>query len=207
MFERFTEKAVNVVSKAQEIAAEMHSASVLSEHLLLALLAEAKGVSLKIFKMYNVTYDKLFDAISEVIDIKCVSPDAAVTNFSHHVKILLKDTLDLAVKSGNPTILYEHLFLSVINDKRSNNVRALESLGFDIQTARNLLQKLVQKRVKNNIILNLMIVLQYPLTRAKKLILFYMIMKSQKKFLNVLLQNFQLLIMKFLAQNRFSLQF
>ena len=148
MFERFTEKAVNVVSKAQEIACEMNSSSVLSEHLLLALCAEAKGVSLKIFKMYNITYEKLFDEISKVIEIKPAKSNNETPNFSHHVKILLKDTLDIAVKSGNPTILYEHLFLSVINDKRSNNVLTLEKLGFDVSTARSLLEKLVQKKTK-----------------------------------------------------------
>lgn len=148
MFERFTEKAVNVVSRAQEIAKEMNSASVQSEHLLLALCAEAKGVSLKIFRMYNITYEQLFNEISKVIELKSAKEPDDVPNFSHHVKILLKDTLDLAVKSGNPTILYEHLFLSVINDKNSNNVKTLEKLGFDVKTARNLLEKLVQKKTK-----------------------------------------------------------
>ena len=148
MFERFTEKAVNAVSKAQEIAKEMHSEKVLSEHLLLALRAEAKGVSLKIFKMYDITYEKLYDAISRVIELKPAKSADDVPNFSHHVKILLKDTLDLAVKSGNPTILYEHLFLAVINDKHSNNVHTLEKLGFDVPTARALLEKLVQKKTK-----------------------------------------------------------
>ncbi len=148
MFERFTEKAVNVVSKAQDIAKQMHSGSVLSEHLLLALLAEAKGVSLKIFRMYGITYEKLYDEISKVIEIKPAKSENDIPNFSHHVKILLKDTLDLAVKSGNPTILYEHLFLSVINDKHSNNVMTLEKLGFDVPTARALLEKLVQKKTK-----------------------------------------------------------
>lgn len=148
MFERFTEKAVNVVSRAQEIAKEMNSASVQSEHLLLALCAEAKGVSLKIFRMYNITYEQLFNEISKVIEIKSAKEPDEIPNFSHHVKILLKDTLDLAVKSGNPTILYEHLFLSVINDKHSNNVKTLEKLGFDVKTARTLLEKLVQKKTK-----------------------------------------------------------
>lgn len=148
MFERFTEKAVNAVSKAQEIAQEMHSKNVLSEHLLLALLAEAKGVSLKIFKMYGITYEKLYDEIMKVIEIKPAQSEDDVPSFSHHVKILLKDTLDLAVKSGNPTILYEHLFLSVINDKNSNNVMTLEKLGFNIEMARSLLEKLVQKKTK-----------------------------------------------------------
>ena len=149
MFERFTEKAINVVSKAQEIAHEMNSDKVQSEHLLLALAAEAKGVSLKIFRMYNITYENLYEIISEVIEVKPAKSDGPPPNFSHHVKILLKDTLDLAQKSGNPTILYEHLFLSVIHDKNSNNVYALQKLGFDVNTAGTLLQKLVQKKTKH----------------------------------------------------------
>ena len=148
MFERFTEKAINVVTKAQEVAHEMNSDKVQSEHLLLALVAEAKGVSLKIFRMYNVTFENLYNVISEVIEVKPAKSDGIPPNFSHHVKILLKDTLDLAMKSGNPTILYEHLFLSVIRDKHSNNVYALEKLGFDVQRAETLLQKLVQKKTK-----------------------------------------------------------
>ena len=59
MLERFTEKAVNVVSESQRFAREMHCSEVCPEHLLLALVSEAKGVSLKIFRMYNVSFDEL----------------------------------------------------------------------------------------------------------------------------------------------------
>ena len=59
MFERFTEKAVNVVSEAQNLAKISGCAEVLPEHLLLALVKEAKGVSLKIFRMYNVSYEAM----------------------------------------------------------------------------------------------------------------------------------------------------
>lgn len=148
MFERFTEKALDVVSRAQDIACKMNSENILSEHLLLALAAEAKGVSLKIFRMYDITYEKLYNEITSIMEFKPAKNPGDISSFSHHVKILLKDTLDLAVKSGNPTILYEHLFLTVINDKYSNNVKTLEKLGFDVQTARTLLQKLVQKKIK-----------------------------------------------------------
>ena len=54
MFERFTERAVNVVSESQKLAQEMSCSEVLPEHLLLALVKEAKGVSLKLFRMYGV---------------------------------------------------------------------------------------------------------------------------------------------------------
>ena len=148
MFERFTEKALNVVSRAQDIACKMHSENILSEHLLLALVAEAKGVSLKIFRMYNISYDNLYTEITKHISYSTSLKVGDISGFSQHVKILLKDTLDLASKSGNPSILYEHIFLSVINDKYSNNVKTLEALGFDVPTARGLLRKLVQRKTK-----------------------------------------------------------
>ena len=148
MFERFTEKALNVVSRAQDIACQMNSEKILSEHLLLALAAEAKGVSLKIFRMYGITYEKLYNEITSAMNFEKAKNPGDISSFSHHVKILLKDTQDLALKSSNSTILYEHLFLTVINDKNSNNVNTLEKLGFDVPTARNLLQRLVQKKIK-----------------------------------------------------------
>ena len=69
MFEKFTEKAINVVAEAQKIAEEMQSEYILSEHLLLALVREARGVSLKIFKMYNITYENLYEEISKTVEI------------------------------------------------------------------------------------------------------------------------------------------
>ena len=147
MFEKFTEKALNVVSEAQAIAQEMNSEYILSEHLLLALAKEARGVSLKIFKMYNISYESLYDEIIKNLDIT-KKTTAGTPNFSMHVKNLLKNTLDLANRSGNPSILYEHLFLAVINDRNSNNVKTLEKLGFNVFAAKTLLEKLVQRKTK-----------------------------------------------------------
>lgn len=148
MFEKFTEKAINVVAEAQKTAKEMNSEYILSEHLLLALIKEAKGIPLKIFKNYNITYENLYEEICRNLEIPEASTSDSAPNFSHHVKNILKHTLDLASKSGNPSILYEHLFLAVISDKNSNNVKTLEKMGFDIYTSRTLLEKLVQKKIK-----------------------------------------------------------
>ena len=63
MFEKFTEKAVNVIVEAQNIAIYDHSEKVLSEHLLLALVKETKGFCAKIFKSCNITYEKLAQEI------------------------------------------------------------------------------------------------------------------------------------------------
>ena len=149
MFEKFTEKAINVVSASQENAKLAGATIVAPENLLLALFDEAKGISLKIFKSYDITHEKLVKKIGKYISL---TGGKTVQNqtlpFDDEYKEILKKALDLANKSGNPTILYEHLFLSVITDKKSNNVKILEDLGFDIYKSKSLLEKLVQKKTK-----------------------------------------------------------
>lgn len=149
MFEKFTEKAINVVSASQENAKLAGATIVAPENLLLALFDEAKGISLKIFKSYDITHEKLVKEIEKYISL---TGGKTVQNqtlpFDDEYKEILKKALDLANKSGNPTILYEHLFLSVITDKKSNNVKILEDLGFDIYKSKSLLEKLVQKKTK-----------------------------------------------------------
>lgn len=146
MFERFTEKAINAVSESQRLAKELKSVEVCPEHLLLALVSEAKGVSLKLFRMYNVTFETMEEEVKNY-----VTPSLRqIENipFSHSVKDILKRTLDLASKSGNQNILFEHLFLSVITDKNSNIQSILEKFNFGINNAREILTKLVQKKIK-----------------------------------------------------------
>ena len=146
MFEKFTEKAINVVSQSQEIAKELKNSKVMPEHLLLALVKEAKGISLKIFKAYDIDYDKLVKVIK--LNSSSDTLNQQTLPFDTEYKEILKHTLDLATKSGNQTVLYEHLFLAVISEKKSNNVKILENLGFDIYKSRSLLEKLVQKKIK-----------------------------------------------------------
>ena len=147
MFEKFTEKAINVVSTSQRIAKEEGARKVAPEHLLLALFDEAKGISLKIFKSYDVTREKLAAEVKKFQHFT-TSQNIETLPFDNEYKEILKKALDLANKSGNSTILYEHLFLSVISDKKSNNVKILEDLDFDIYKSKQLLEKLVQKKTK-----------------------------------------------------------
>lgn len=149
MFEKFTEKAINVVSSSQESAKKLGLKKVCPELLLLALFDEAKGISLKIFKSYNITREKLVEELKKYVTLsKNTSISTQPLPFDDEYKEILKKSLDLANKSGNPTILYEHLFLSAISDKKSNNIKILEDLGFDIYKSKSLLEKLVQKKVK-----------------------------------------------------------
>lgn len=149
MFEKFTEKAVNVIVEAQNIAIYDHSDKVLSEHLLLALIKETKGFCAKIFKSCNITYERLAQEIYLSVNIEEADMTSSIP-FSEDFKHILSQTLDLIEKSGNPTVHYEHLVLAVINNKHSKTAQYLENLGFDIDKFRPLIEKLVQRKVKKD---------------------------------------------------------
>lgn len=146
MFERFTERALNVVSESQRLAGVMGCREVSPEHLLLALVNEAKGVSLKLFRMYGISSERLQPEIAKYV--KTSSKRYENITFSFGCKEILKHTLDLASKSGNNNILFEHLFLSVITAKNSNIQSILDKYNFDYFTARDILTKLVQRKIK-----------------------------------------------------------
>ena len=146
MFERFTERALNVVSESQRLAVVMGCKEVSPEHLLLALVNEAKGVSLKLFRMYGVSSERLQPEIAKYVKIS--SKRYENITFNLESKEILKHTLDLASKSGNTNILFEHLFLSVITDKNSNIQPILDKFNFDYYASRDILTKLVQRKIK-----------------------------------------------------------
>lgn len=147
MFEKFTEKAINVVTEAQEQAKAMHNAYVQPEHLLLAIVKQAKGISLKLFKNCDITFEKVQKEVETHLRFEKPPKELQKVPFGPEFKNLLKNTLDLANKSGN-YVLFEHLFLVTIEDKLSYNERILERLKFDVDNAEEILSKLVQKKSK-----------------------------------------------------------
>ncbi len=146
MFERFTERAINVVSEAQNLAKDYGCAEVVPEHLLLALVKEAKGVSLKLFRMYSVNFEAMEKEVKRYLETSTLK--TGNIPFSHSFKDILKHTVDLAGKSGNSNILFEHLFLSVISEKSGNIQEILACFDFDIYNSKNILTKLVQRKIK-----------------------------------------------------------
>ncbi len=146
MLEKFTEKAINVVTEAQNQAKFMQNVSVQPEHFLLALVKQAKGISLKIFRDYNVNFEDLQKVVEEKLRFEKSSKIFTTPPFSNASKDLLKKSLDLAKKSSNQNILYEHIFLAVLNDKNSYISRILERFNFDVYKAKDLISRLVQKK-------------------------------------------------------------
>jgi len=149
VFEKFTELAIDTVYEAQNCAIKLGSSEVYVEHLFWAIVNNAKGISLRLFKNCGIDAEKVEE------DIKAyISPTTKtymVLPFNNDFKILLKQALDLASKSGNTNILYEHLFLALLNAKNNNIQEIFEKYDFDVFKAKDILARLVQKKTKKMI--------------------------------------------------------
>ncbi|MBO7672700.1 hypothetical protein J6S88_04745 [bacterium] len=146
MFERFTELAVNVVSKSQEIAADYGFNVILPEHLMAALVYEARGVSLRLLKNNNITPERLLNILYP--NKQPQKSEIKTLHFSPEYKKILNNAQELAGMSGNKIILYEHLFLSLLDDANFGKKKILFDLGFDLEQTKNILYRLVQKKTQ-----------------------------------------------------------
>lgn len=150
MFEKFTENAINSITEAQAQAKEMHSSCVQPEHLLLAIIKRAKGVPLKLFRMYDISLEDVKVEVENKLRFEKI--DKVFVNsppFSQEFKELLKNIMDLAVSSGK-YVLSEHLFLAVIEDKYSYSSRILQKMDLDIEKTKDILYRMVQKKQKKH---------------------------------------------------------
>lgn len=148
MFEKFTEKAINLIYEAQKEAKDLKNAYVQPEHLLLAIMKNATGIPLRFFKSAHIDYETLHDAVEEKLKFEKTNKNTQNIPFSDEFKTLLKEVLDLTRKTENSYVLSEHLFIGVLSNKRSYCVRILEKLNFDIEKSKEILFKLVQKKKK-----------------------------------------------------------
>lgn len=146
MFEKFTELAIDTVYDAQNCALRLGSSEVFVEHLFYAIVNNAKGISLRMFR--NVGLDAEIAEKEIKLYVSPTTKTNVVVPFNTDFKALLKQTLDLAKKSGNTNILYEHLFLALLNSKNENVNEILEKYNFDVFKSKDILARLVQKKIK-----------------------------------------------------------
>jgi len=127
MFERFTEKAIQVVILAQEEARRLGHKFVGTEQILIGLIAEETGIAAKVLAEMGV---KLGDAQIEVEKIigRGSGEVGEEIPFTPRAKKLLELTLQEAEQLGHDYIGTEHLLLGLIREGEGVAIRVLENL-------------------------------------------------------------------------------
>ena len=119
MFEKFTQKAIDIVMNAQIQAGNSGADKVYSEHLLLGLVLAAKGVQAKILNFDKIERSKLIEKISFSIGAKINPSGHHEVTFSQSAKSILDETLALAKKYKSRFIMPQHIALALFSSKNS----------------------------------------------------------------------------------------
>jgi hypothetical protein len=142
VFERFSPEARGVVVQAQTEARLLDHNYIGTEHVLLGLLAEPRGIAYEELAAHDVSLDAARDAVEQIIGRGSTSPPGHIP-FTPRAKKALELALREALRFGQRNIGTEHVLLGVIRIEEGVAVQALERLGVDTTT----LQRAVEARL------------------------------------------------------------
>jgi ATP-dependent Clp protease ATP-binding subunit ClpC len=128
MFERFTERARQVVVLAQDEARALRHNYIGTEHLLLGLLREEEGIGAQVLRGFGIEAD----AVRGLIRTRVGEGDEMVGGqipFTPHAKQTLELSLREALSLGHQFIGTEHLLLGFVRRGEGIGIDILEQLG------------------------------------------------------------------------------
>ena len=145
MFEKFTQKAIDVVQSAQNYAAQFCHSKVLSQHLLLGLVAQTKGVQAKILNFDKINFGEL---TIEVHNSTEIFPDRKQNDdilFSKEARDILKKSVELSIELNSKFIMPQHIALAILMKKNCGAYNILKKFDIDeekiIQNLKRILDK------------------------------------------------------------------
>lgn len=130
MFERFTERARQVIVLAQEEAKNLHHNYIGTEHLLLGLLREADGVAARALDSLEVTLDEVRVEVARMVG-EGDSESQGQIPFTPRAKKVLELALREALSLGHNYIGTEHILLGLVRESEGVAARVLSELDVD----------------------------------------------------------------------------
>lgn len=119
MFERYTERARRVLFFARYEASQVGSIAIESEHLLLGLLREGKGLTGRLFARHHASPEHIRRELeSRLVYREKISTSVEIP-FTSEVKAILQYAADEADRLLHNDIGTEHLLLGMLRAERS----------------------------------------------------------------------------------------
>lgn len=149
MFEKFTQKAIDIVINAQIQAGNLGADKVYSEHLLLGLVMSLKGVQAKLAGVYNIQTEDLINKINNKINLKKQPKNGEFIPFSKSAKEILEETMEIARSYNNSLVVPYYLALAIFKSKNSGAYEILKEFNFDETKAIANIRGLLNKKNQN----------------------------------------------------------
>ena len=137
MFERYTERARRVLFFARYEASQLGSLSIETEHLLLGLIREGKGLTSRIFARSHLSLENIRrDVEGRSVVREKVSTSVEIP-FAPDTKNVLRFAAEEADRLHHNYIGTEHLLLGILREERSVAASILMEKGLHLQTVRD----------------------------------------------------------------------
>jgi len=136
LFERFTERARQVVVLAQEEARTLKHNYIGTEHILLGLLREEEGLAARVLESLDITVERVRAQV-----VRIVGSGEEVTSgqipFTPRAKKVLELALREALSLGHNYIGTEHILLGLVRENEGVAARILLNFAADTEKIRN----------------------------------------------------------------------
>jgi ATP-dependent Clp protease ATP-binding subunit ClpA len=145
MFERFTDRARNVLTLAEQETRELHHRGIGTEHLLLALIREGEGVGARALAATGITLEAAREKVLSMVTPGAEEKVVGRPPFTPRAKKVLELSLREAVRLDHNYIGTEHLLLGLLREGDGVGARVLTALGADLATVRATVEELLKE--------------------------------------------------------------
>src|SRR5213596_3060586 len=146
MFERYTERARRVLFFARYEASQLGSISIETEHLLLGLIREGKGLTSRIFARSHLSLENIRKEIEgRTVFREKVSTSVEIP-FSAETKRVLQFAAEEADRLLHNYIGTEHLLLGILREERSVAASILMEKGMRLNSVRDDIVQLLNEK-------------------------------------------------------------
>ena len=136
MFERFTDRARQVIVLAQEEARMLNHNYIGTEHILLGLSHEGEGVAAKVLESMGVPLEMARQLVEEIIGHGVTAPTGHMP-FTPRAKKVLELSLREALQLGHNYIGTEHILLGLVREGEGVAAQVLVKLGASLDRVRD----------------------------------------------------------------------
>ena len=136
MFERFTERARRVLFFARYEVSERGGMSIETEHLLLGLLHEAKGISARVLSTPPLSMEAIRSEIERRSPLRKAVAESVEIPFSEDSKRVLQYSAEEADRLGHAYVGPEHMLIGLLREDGSMAAAILTELGVELEAVR-----------------------------------------------------------------------
>ncbi|MEV7801609.1 Clp protease N-terminal domain-containing protein [Microbispora sp. NPDC088329] len=144
MFEKFTDRARQVVVLSQTEARTLDHHSIGAEHILLGLIREDGGIAAQVLKSLGLSLEDVRLQVKEATGHGQAAPSGHLP-FTPAAGAVLQSSDQESLERGHDRIGTEHILLALIRDRESAACRILVTLGADLDQVKQSTDALVRQ--------------------------------------------------------------